>query len=183
MLILNEAISGKKIMSVHSGGSIATISEPVIDPKNLKIVAFSISSKGLKYFSVVHSSDIREWSPLGAIINSEDEIIEVDENMPKIRSVVEDGFDLVGIKVRTESGKRLGKVKNFVFETDGYFVVKLYIEKTGLLAILNPVLLVERDSVVDVTKKYLVVKDAAIKLKQAQKKKLKQNVEYGFSNY
>jgi uncharacterized protein YrrD len=182
MLILSEAISGKKIMSVHSGGSIAKISEPIVDPKNLKIVAFSANARGMKYFSVIHSSDIREWSPLGVIINSEDDIMEVDENMPKIRSVIEDGFELVGIKVRTESGKRLGKVRNFVFETDGYFVVKFYVEKSGILSVLNPVLLIERDSVVDVTKRYLVVKDATIKLRQSQKKKVKENVEYGFSN-
>jgi sporulation protein YlmC with PRC-barrel domain len=182
MLILSEAISGKKVMSIHSGGAIATIAEPVIDPKNLRIVAFSVSARGLKYYSVIHSSDIREWSQLGAIINSEDDLMEVDENMPKIKSVVEGGFNLLGINVRTESGRRVGKVRNFVFETDGYFVVKLYVERAGIFVLFNPVLLIERDSVVDVTKKYIVIKDAVIKIKDSSKKKARENVEYGFSN-
>lgn len=180
MLVLSEAIYGKRVMSIHAGGRIAEIQNAVIDPQNLKIVGFSVMARGLKYFSVLHSSDIREWSSLGAIVNSEDSVMEVDENMPKIKNLVEEGFELAGISVRTESGKRLGKVKNFVFETDGFFVVKIYVENRGLLSLFNGIRVIERDSVVNVTKKYLVVADDVLKIKS--KKKAKENVEYGFNS-
>ncbi len=181
MLILSEAISGKKVMSMHVGGAIATLGAPIIDPANLKIIGFSVTARGMKYFSVLHSSDIREWSPIGAIVNSEDSIMEVDENMPKIRDLVEGDFNLTGIGVRTESGKRLGKVRNFVFETDGFFVVKLNIEKRSLLGLINTPISIERDSVVNVTKKYIVISDNANKVRVKSEKK-KTNVEYGFTN-
>lgn len=182
MLILSEAINGKPVMSMHAGGAIAGLGEAIIDPANLKIVAFSIYARGVKYFSVLHSSDIREWSPLGAIVNSEDVLMEVDENMPKIRDLVEGKFSLVGLGVRTESGKRLGKVRSFVFETDGFFVVKLNIEKQSLLGLINSPLSIERDSIVNVTKKFIVISDNANKIKVKGEKKKEANVEYGFTN-
>ncbi len=181
MLILSEAIYGKKIMSIHAGGPIASLQDAVIDPKDLKIIGFSVGARGLKYYSVVHSGDIREWGPLGAIVNSEDAIMEVDENMPKIKELAEANFKLEGIGVRTESGKRLGKVRNFVFETEGYFVVKLYVENRGLLSLVNGTRVIERDSVVNVTKKFIVVADDLQKIKVG-KKKASENVEYGFNN-
>ncbi len=182
MLILSEAISGKKVMSMHAGGAIAGLSEPIVDPTNLKIVAFSVGARGMKYFSVLHSSDIREWGPLGAIVNSEDVIMEVDENMPKIRELVEAKFNLVGLGVRTESGKRLGKVHNFVFETDGFFIVKINIEKRSVLGLFNTPLSIERDSIVNVTKKFIVISDNANKVRTKSDKKAEANVEYGFTN-
>jgi uncharacterized protein YrrD len=181
MLILSEAISGKKVMSLHAGGAIATISEPIIDPVNLKIVAFSVTARGMKYFSALHSNDIREWGPLGAIVNSEDALIEVDENMPIIKNLVEEGFKLANINVRTESGKRIGKVRNFIFESDGYFVVKINIESRSLMGLISTPKCIERDSIVNVTKKYIVISDSANKIKAANSKKAgSKNIEYGF---
>lgn len=179
MLVIDEIISGKKVMSIHAGRAIAAINEAVIDPSDLKIVAFSIHARGLRYFSVIHSSDIREWSNLGAVINSEDDVMEVDENMPKIKELVESKFRLGGIGVRTESGRRLGRVKNYIFETDGFFVVKLYIEKTGLLSLLSQPLVIERGSVINVTNKFIVIADDANKVKI--KGRPKENIDYGFS--
>ncbi len=179
VLVISEAIANKRIMSIHAGGAIASVDMAIIDPSNLKISAFSVYAKGLQYFSVIHSSDIREWSSLGVVINSEDDIMEVDENMPKLKQLIESKFELDGINVRTTSGKRLGKVRSYIFETDGFFVVKLYIEKTGLLSLLNQTLIVERDAVVNVTNKFIVISDEASKIRS--KKGIKDNVEYGFS--
>lgn len=178
MLIISEAIPGRRVMSIHAGGAIATVGEAIVDPSNLKIKAFSVYARGLQYFSVVHSSDIREWSNLGVVINSEDDVMEVDDNMPKIKELVESKFKLDGISVRTSSGKRLGKVKNYVFETDGFFVVKLYVERSGLLSLLSQPLVIERDSVINVTSKYIVIDDD---INKAKVKKAKENVDYGFS--
>lgn len=171
MLVINDAISGKKVMSIHAGGAIASIEGALIDPSNLKILAFSVNAKNIKYFSVVFSSDIREWGQIGAIINSEDEIIEVDENLPKIKDIAQSKFRLEGIGVRTESGRRLGRVKNYIFETDGFFVVKFYIEKIAWLGIFKQPIVIERESIINVTDKFLVVSDDASKVK---------NTKYGF---
>lgn len=181
MLVLSEAIYGRKVMSIHAGGQIATLQDPLIDPKNLKIVGFGVSARGLQYYSVLHSSDIREWGNIGVIVNSEDAIMEVDENMPKIKYLAEAGFKLEGIGVRTESGKRLGKVRNFVFETEGYFVVKLYVENRGILSLMNGTRVIERDSIVNVTKKFLVVSEDTLKVRSGSKKKANENIEYGFN--
>ena len=179
MLVLSEAISGRKVMSIHSGGAISQLGEPLIDPSSLKIIAFATSTRGQRYFSVLHTSDIREWSGLGVIINSEDDIMEVDENMPKIKDLAEEGFRLDGIGVRTESGKRLGKVVNYVFETEGFFVVKLYIEKVSILGLIKSPISIERDSVINVTKKFIVVADDLNRVKSTEKTGA--NVEYGFN--
>lgn len=178
MLVISEAILGRKVMSVHAGGAIANLDSAIIDPSNLKIMAFSVYARGLQYFSVVHSTDIREWSSLGVVINSEDDVMEVDDNIPKLKKLVEAKFKLDGIGVRTTSGKRMGRVRNYVFETDGFFVVKLYIEKTGLLSLLSQPLTIERESVVNVTNKFIVIDDDVNKAKIKNKK---ENVDYGFS--
>ncbi len=182
MLILSEAIYDKKVMSIHAGGAIASLQDPVIDPKDLKIIGFSVAARGLKYYSVLHSNDIREWGKLGVIVNSEDAIMEVDDNMPKLKQLAEAGFSLQGIGVRTESGKRLGEVRSFVFESEGYFVVKLNVEKKGILSLMNNTRTIERDSIVNVTKKFLIVSDDVLKVKSGGIKKAGENIEYGFNS-
>lgn len=180
MLVISEAIANRRVMSIHAGAPIASINEAIVDPSKLKIEAFSVYSRNLQFFSVIHSNDIREWSALGVVINSEDEIMEVDDNMPKVKKLVESKFKLDGINVRTSSGKRLGKVRSYVFETDGFFVVKLYVEKTGLLAlanILNQPLVIDRESIINVTNKYIEISDESTKVKS---KKIKE-VDYNFS--
>ncbi|HRV76131.1 MAG: hypothetical protein H6799_00280 [Candidatus Nomurabacteria bacterium] len=178
MLVISESIAGRRVMSIHAGAPIASINEAIIDPSNLKISAFSVYSQNLQFFSVVHSSDIREWSNLGLVINSEDDVMEVDDNMPKIKKLVESKFKLDGINVRTSSGKRIGKVKNYVFETDGYFIVKLYVEKTVILSLFSQPLIIGRDAVINVTDKYIVISDESAKVRV---KRNKEAVDYGFS--
>lgn len=176
MLVLSESIEGRKVMSIHAGGPIAKLSSAVVEPTSLKIVGFSVRAPGIRFFSILHSSDLREWGALGVVVNSEDSIMEVDENMPKIRKIIESKFKLAGTGVRTESGRRLGRVVNFVFETEGYFVVKLYVERVGILSLTKKPLIIERSSITNVTNKFIEVKEASIEVEKQKKKE----IEYGF---
>lgn len=185
MLILSTAAVGRKVMSIHSGVAVAVIDEFIIDPAKLRIEAFSVRGPRVKFFSVLHTGDIREWNRMGVIVNSEDDIIEVGEDMPKVKSLVEDKFNLNNIGARTEAGKRLGKVKSFVFDDLSFGVVKINVEKGGILSIFGGMLVIDRASVVNVTKKYIVVKDGFEKIVESSKNKVLgkgvENVEYGFS--
>jgi sporulation protein YlmC with PRC-barrel domain len=176
VLILSNTINGKRVMSIHHGGAIAKIQSALIDPSKLKIEAFEVIGPGIRFFSILHSTDIREWGHLGAIINSEDDIMEVDESIPKILALTKDGFNLIGIQVRTEQGKRLGKVSDFVFESEGFNIVKLYVEKSVGFGIFKDPIILERSCIVNVTKKFIVVDtDSSVKAS------LEENVEYGFN--
>lgn len=188
MLILSTAEAGRKIVSIHSGGVVALIEASIIDPSRLKIVAFSVRGPRIKYFSILHTSDIREWGRgmLGVVINSEDDIVEVAEDMPKIKTLVEEKFRLVGINVRTESGKRLGRVKSYVFDSQSFDVTSINVEKLGIFSIFSGRLAIGRVSILNVTKRYIVVKDGTEKIGAALKpgliKNAADNVEYGFNS-
>lgn len=178
MLVLSDAIFGVKVLSLHVAKPIAKVADALIDPSKLKIEAFSVRGGGIRYFSAIFTGDVREWGPMGLIVNSEDVIMEVDDNLPRLKGIVEDEFELVGARVRTESGKRLGKVVRFVFETEGFFVVKIYVDRISTLGLGRRPLIIERDSIVDVKKKHIIVKDAHIKNKTSTEKTTQQSYEF-----
>ncbi len=162
MLILDSLISQKRIYSVHSGSQIASLRNPVINRGNLKIEAFEIAAAGIRFLTVVHSVDIREWNRLGVIIDSEDDLMEVGHDMPKLKALVEDNCQLLEMGVRTQSGKRLGKVSDFAFDPSDYYIKKIYVDKSSIFSILKDPLIIGRESIIDITNKFIIIKDGTI---------------------
>ena len=72
MLITAEKFTNMPVMSLQTGSELARTSRAIINPYNLKIIAYELSGPLLDQSpSLLRIEDIRETGPMGLIIDSE----------------------------------------------------------------------------------------------------------------
>jgi sporulation protein YlmC with PRC-barrel domain len=118
MLITIQNMLGAPVMSLQTGQPLATLDGVIIDPHNLKIVAFYVSGPLVEFSpAVLFSEDIREFGEMGAIVDSSDNILS-PEGMVRLGEVIDYGFTLEGIWVVDDHKHKLGKVENYTLNPE-----------------------------------------------------------------
>ena len=80
MLLLGERLLGTPVMSLQVGTKIAATVEPIIDPRNLVILGYEVDGPLLEsHPKFIRIADIRELSDIGMIIDSSDELVDLDD--------------------------------------------------------------------------------------------------------
>ena len=95
MLIYASKIIGTRVLSVQAGGAIGEISKVIVDPNDLKVIAFKVGGGVVarSNANILDVSSIREYSSYGMVIDEIEELVEPDE-VTKIKDVLELNFDL-----------------------------------------------------------------------------------------
>ena len=164
MLVLGSRLNETPVMSLQTGTRLATTGTPLINPANLKIVAFELEGPLLADKpSFLRVADIRELSTVGMIIDSSDELISLDDVI-KIKELYELGFKLVGMNVLDEHSKKLGKVESYTVETGGFVIEQLNVKHGLLRGITNTGLLINRSQITEINDNAIIVKSTAKKI-------------------
>lgn len=185
MLVYASRLIGTKILSVQAGGPIAVISEPVIDPDNLKIIAFKLSGPLLAKSpnNLLDAKSIREYSNYGIVIDDIDELITSDD-VVKIRDTLKLNFALPGLKVETKKGSKLGKITDFCITSDNFMVQQLVVKRPVIKSLIDPELIISRKEIVEITDYKIIVKDEEKILKaKAEKEEFVPNFVNPFRNH
>lgn len=167
MLIDATKLLDAPILSIHLGGMVAKTREIVIDPDSLKVVAFKVYGPEIgngeigEYLQV---KDVREYSPLGMIIDSSDEFIDTND-VVKLKNVLELNFSLDGMKVVTKKGTRLGKVSGYTVNTDNFMVQQLIVRRPILKSFVDPELTIGRSEIAKISDTEIIVKDEEAKIR------------------
>lgn len=166
MFIMNSKLINLPILSVQDSGRVGTLSQPIIDPDNLKIIAFRIHSHSKDINNnILDVRSIREYSNFGVVIDSRDEFI-TDSDVLKIQNVLKLNFDLIGLKVITKKKSRLGKIIDFTVTEDDFSVQQIIVKRPGYKSLLDPELTIPRAEIVEVADDKLIVKDEEKKIKE-----------------
>lgn len=165
MLQLGKSLLGKPVMSLRSGGQIATAIEFIINPNNLKIEGFYCQDQFSKKRLVLLSQDIRDILPQGIAVNDHDVLSEPIE-LVRLKSVLEISFELTGKPVVTAGKKRLGRVDDFAIEVETMFIKKLYVMPSFIKSLSSGQLGVERNQIIEITNRKIVVKDPLQHIKE-----------------
>jgi len=164
MLVLGSRLQETPVMSLQTGTRLATTGMPIIDPANLKIIAFELEGPLLtEKPSLLRVADIRELSGIGMIIDSTDEILALDDVI-KIKSLYELGFKLVGMNVIDEHRKKLGKVEDYTVETGSFVIEQLNVKHGILRGITDTALLINRTQITEINDNAIIVKSTAKKI-------------------
>lgn len=175
MLIPVSRFIGSHVLSLQTGMPLARISEPIVDPRNLKITAFRVIGGGLSNpESVLHCEDIREFSEIGAIVDSSDSLMPLDD-LVRLKKIISFNFHPVGIKVITKNGTKLGKVASFGVSIDTYEIMQIYVQPTLMKSLSMTGTTINRSQIISVNRERFLVKDATIKLHDPEKKPLTTN--------
>lgn len=159
MLVANSKLLTLPILSVQDSGKIATISNTIVDPDSLKIIALRVQGAiNAEGGNVLDVNSIREFSNMGLVIDSSDELIS-DNDVVKIAKVIELNFSLIGLKVETKKGSKLGKVVNFTVTDDNFSVQQIIVKRPTIKSFLDSELTIPRSEIVEITDYKIIVRD------------------------
>lgn len=170
MLLLGERLLGTPVMSLQVGTKIAATVEPIIDPRNLVILGYEVDGPLLEsHPKFIRIADIRELSDIGMIIDSSDELVDLDDVI-KIKEVLGLNFTLIGMKVVDERGRKLGKVEDYILDTDSFVIQQLSV-KGGLLSSLSSTgHMIHRSQITEISDTVITVKSTDKKLTSLETK-------------
>ena len=164
MLVLGSRLNDTPVMSLQTGTRLARTSTPLINPANLKIVAFKLDGPLLsEQPSFLRTADIREMSSVGMIIDSSDELIGLDDVI-KIKQLHELNFSLIGMSVIDENRHKLGKVSNYTVDTSSFVIQQLDVPRGILKGLTETSILIHRSQITEINDNAIIVKTTAKRL-------------------
>lgn len=160
MLITSSKFIGTPILSIQASGAIGRIAESIVDPNTLKIIAFRLEGGPIPRSgaNLLDVSSIREYSALGMVIDSIDELVS-PEDVVKLAKVLKLNFNLIGLKVETKKGSKLGKVSDYTATSDNFTIQQLIVKRPTLKSFIDPELTIHRKEIVEITDYKVIVKD------------------------
>ncbi|MBQ6127911.1 PRC-barrel domain-containing protein [Candidatus Saccharibacteria bacterium] len=167
MLIESSRLLNYPILSLHMAGMIAKTSELIIDPNDLKVIAFKLYGPEVGTMSgeYLRTDNVREFSGLGMVVDSADDFVNPDEVI-KLKEVLDLNFSLNGMKVETRKGSNLGRVGSFTVNTDGFYVQQLVVNRPFFKSFMDPELLIGKSEIVKITDDKIIVKDEESKIRE-----------------
>jgi len=164
MLVLGSKLNNTPIMGLQTGTRLANAKAPVIDPSNLKILAYEVEGPLLvDKPSYIRIADIRELSNIGMIIDSSEEFIALDDVIA-IKKICELNFDLIGLLVVDDNKRKLGKVNDFIVDTNSFVIQQLSVKRGIIKSISETDLLIHRSQILEISNYQIIVKAPTKKL-------------------
>ncbi len=158
MLLLGSRLAHTPIMSLQTGGRLAHTEKAIIDPANLKILAYEVVGPLLTETpAFIRTADIREYGRLGMIIDSTDELIGLSDVI-HIKKIHDLSFSLIGMQVIDDHKHKLGKVDDYTLDTDSYVIQQLNVRRGFLKSLNDTGLLINRSQIVEINNSTIVVK-------------------------
>ena len=159
MLRLSLDLNDLPILSLRTGSEIAITKRPLINPGNLKIEGFYVQDLYEKKNNLVLvTQDIREILNNGFAVNDHEVLVDPSE-LHRLKPIIEENIILINKTVITVSGKKLGKLSEFTVDDNSFYIQKIYISQSLIKNLTGSSLIIERNQIVEVTYKYVIVKD------------------------
>ncbi len=158
MLQLIGSLMGRPVMSLRTGGEVATTLGAIINPDNLKIEGFYCQDRLSKQQLVLLYQDIRDIVKQGLVVNDHDVLVEPSE-LIRLKDVLALNFELKDKQVVTESKSKVGKVSDYAVEIETMYVQKLYVTQSVLKSLSGGSLSIDRSQIIEITDRKIVVSD------------------------
>jgi uncharacterized protein YrrD len=158
MLQLQKVFLNRPILSLRTGAAVGTALRPIINPNNLKIEGFYAQDRFQKGQVILLAQDIRDSLPQGFVVDDHDVLTSPDE-LVRLKDVLELDFNLMDKPVVTAKKKRLGKINDYAVESETLYIQKLYVSQSLLKSFTGGQLSIDRDQVIEITNRRIVVKD------------------------
>ncbi|MDQ5972544.1 MAG: hypothetical protein QG553_703 [Patescibacteria group bacterium] len=158
MLQLSKTLMDRPVMSLRTGGRVATATAPIINPNNLKIEGWYCHDHFSKNTLVLLSQDVRDIIGQGLVINDHENLSEI-EDLVRLKDVLDLNFELLGKPVVTINKKRYGKVSDFAVETETFYIQKIYVSQSIMRSLNGGNLGVDRSQIVEITHHKIVIQD------------------------
>lgn len=161
MLIAGSRFINAPVMGLQTGSELARIQSPVIDPRTLEILAYEISGPLLNTRpSLLRIADVREFSDIGAIVDSSDEFVAPDDII-KLKDIYQLHFNPIDMPVTDEKHHKLGKVIGYTIETATFSIQQLTVKRPLFKSFNESELLIHRTQIAEINDHAIVVHSRA----------------------
>ena len=157
MLIEGSKLLKYPILSLHTASRIAEVKSLVIDPNFLKVVAFEISAASSRQSLFLEASSVREFSKMGMIVDSGEEFVEKDDVI-KLKETIDLGFSLDNMKVVSKKKAMLGRIEDFIINTEDFQIMQLIVKRPIYKALIDPELVIGRSDIHEINDSEIIVK-------------------------
>ena len=157
MLIEGSKLLKYPILSLHTASRIAEVKGLVIDPNFLKVVAFEISAVSSRQSLFLEASSIREFSKMGMIVDSDEEFVEKDDVI-KLKETIDLGFSLDNMKVVSKKKAMLGRIEDFIVNTEDFQIMQLIVKRPIYKALIDPELVIGRSDIHEINDSEIIIK-------------------------
>lgn len=164
MLISYNRFLNAPIVSLQTGAPLGQVTQPIIDPRQLHIIAFHCTGARISGAAILHTSDIREVSNIGLIVDNADSLMPPDD-LVRLKEVTNLNFTLIGKPVYDTNRHRLGRVESFSIDINSFYVMKLTVGQSIMRSFWGGNLLIDRTQIVEITDKKIIVQAAEIRSK------------------
>jgi uncharacterized protein YrrD len=159
MLQLSGSFVNRPVLSLRTGGQVATTIGTIINPNNLKVEGFYCQDEfEHKKTAILLSQDIRDVILQGIVVDDHDSLSEQDE-LVRLKDIVNIRFELLGKQVITTTKQRLGKVVDYAVDLDSMFIQKLYVAPSMFKNLAGGNLGVDRTQIVEIGDKKVIIHD------------------------
>lgn len=162
MILLGSNLKGAPVMSLQTGSQIARTYAPLIDPGDLSVKAYRVKGPLLSEQGthMLRIADSRELSDMGFIVDSIDEIVELDDIL-KLKELDDLHFELVGMPITDEKQHKLGRVIDFTLDTTTFTIQQLTVRRPLLKSFNDTELVIHRSQIIEINNKSIVVHSEA----------------------
>lgn len=154
------------VMSLRTGGQVATATEPIINPNNLKVEGFYCDDRFEKKQLILLTQDIRDRVERGFVVNDHEVLVD-PEDLVRLEKVLKLQFTLIGKPVVTVNKQRLGKVNDYAVDDSAMYVQKIYVGQSILKNFTGGNLSIDRSQIVEITDRKIVVQEPLKEVKNA----------------
>ena len=178
MLLVGSKMIDFPVLSLHVGGEIARTKRAIIDPEDLKIIAYTVDGPVVhndpEVGNILDLTDVREMSDQGLIVNSAD-VFTNQEDVVKLDEIMSLEFDLVGLKVVDQKGKKLGKIIDYTIDSGSFTVYQLIVQRPVMSSFLDPQLTINRSQIVEIDDFNVVIKHSTSQVKVKKQDKARED--------
>ena len=157
MLIEGSKLLKYPILSLHTASRIAEVKGLVIDPNFLKVVAFEISAVSSRQSLFLEASSVREFSKMGMIVDSDEEFVEKDDVI-KLKETIDLGFSLDNMKVVSKKKAMLGRIEDFIVNTEDFQIMQLIVKRPIYKALIDPERVSGRSDIHEINDSEIIIK-------------------------
>lgn len=161
MLTLIKQYIGLPILSLRTGGVIATIEEPIINPNNLRIEAWYVSDRFENGVLVLLREDIRDIIEKGVVVDDH-EVLAEPEDLLRLEETMAIRFNPIGKDVVTDTKQKLGRVYDYAIEDKSFYIKKLYTSQRFIKSVMGTDSSIDRTQIIEITNKTIVVRDTQV---------------------
>jgi len=127
MLILNSKLENLPVIELENQRKVASVVDCVIDPKSGRFLGVVVQvGQILAKNQFVANKDLIQLLPTAVLVANDDKITEISE-VVRANELYKKHFRLQGKRVKTKTGRYLGKVEDFLISDEERGLVKIYV--------------------------------------------------------